>query len=98
MGKDSVITFKISAISVAGGVEGVSSVASVVFSSRVSAFLFFETATFGSGVDFIFFEAFSSSFTILAACLLKMLTILFLLSLRHPAKTKVEPGNGRLEI
>jgi hypothetical protein len=46
MGKDSVITFKIFAISAAGGVTGV---ALVVFGSGVSAFLFFETATFGSG-------------------------------------------------
>jgi hypothetical protein len=77
MGKDSVITFRISAISAVGGVEGVSSVASVTFSSGASAFLFFETAAFGSGVDFVFLEIFSSSLTILAACLLRMLTTLF---------------------
>jgi hypothetical protein len=79
MGKDSVITFKISAISAAGGVEGISFFASVIFGSGLSAFLFFEVAAFGSGMYFLFFEAFSSSFTILAAFLLKMLTILFLL-------------------
>jgi hypothetical protein len=77
MGKDSIITFKISAISAVGGVEGVSSVASVIFGSGLLAFLYFETVAFGSGVDFLFFEAFSSSFTILVACLLRMLTILF---------------------
>jgi hypothetical protein len=58
MGKDSVITFKISAILGAGGVKGVSSVASVIFGSGVPAFLFFETAAFGSGAIFVFFEAF----------------------------------------
>jgi hypothetical protein len=41
MGKDSVITFRISAISAAGGVEGVSSVALVTFGSGASAFLYF---------------------------------------------------------
>jgi hypothetical protein len=54
-GKDSVITFEISVISAAGGVEGVSSVASVILGSRLSAFLFFATAAFGSGVVFLFF-------------------------------------------
>jgi hypothetical protein len=44
MGKDSVITFKIAAISAVGGVEGVSSVASVIFGFGLSAFLFFEAA------------------------------------------------------
>jgi hypothetical protein len=58
MGKDSVITFKISVISAAGGVEGVSSAASVIFGSGLSAFLFFEAAAFGSRVDFLFFKAF----------------------------------------
>jgi hypothetical protein len=78
MGKNSVITFKIYAISAAGGVEGVSSAASVTFGSGLSAFLFFEAAAFGSGVDFLFFKAFSISFTILEACLLRILTIIFL--------------------
>jgi hypothetical protein len=58
MGKDSVITFKISAISATGGVKGVSFVALVIFGSRLSAFLFFKVAAFGSGVDFLFFKAF----------------------------------------
>jgi hypothetical protein len=40
MAKDLVITFRISAISVAGGVEGVFFVASVTFGSGASAFLF----------------------------------------------------------
>jgi hypothetical protein len=48
MGKDSVITFKISAISAAEGV-GVSSVTSATFGSGTSDFLFFDTAAFGSG-------------------------------------------------
>jgi hypothetical protein len=50
MRKDLVITFRISAISVAGGVEGVPSVASVTFGSEASTFLFFETTAFGLGV------------------------------------------------
>jgi hypothetical protein len=54
-GKDSVITFKISAISAVGGVEGVSSAASDIFGSGLSAFLFFATAAFDSGVVFLFF-------------------------------------------
>jgi hypothetical protein len=76
MGKDLVITFKISDILAAGGVKGVSSAASDIFGTGLLAFLFFEAAAFGSGVDFLFFEAFSSSFTILVACLLRILTIL----------------------
>jgi hypothetical protein len=54
-GKDSVITFKISATSVAGGVEEVSPSTSVTFGSGVAAFLFFKLATFSSGVVFLFF-------------------------------------------
>jgi hypothetical protein len=46
IGRDSVITFKISDTS-AGGVEGVSSSTSVTFGSEISAFLFFRAATFG---------------------------------------------------
>jgi hypothetical protein len=84
IGKDLVITFKISATLAVGGVEGVSSDASVIFGFGVSALLFFETATFGSGVDFIFIETFSSSFTIMAACLFRMLTILFLFTPSAP--------------
>jgi hypothetical protein len=61
MGKDSVITFKIFIISASGGVEGFSSVTSVIFGSGASTFLFFEIAAFGSGAVFVFFEAFSSS-------------------------------------
>jgi hypothetical protein len=61
MGKDPVITFKISAISAAGGVEGVSSAALIIFGSGLSAFLFFEAAVFGSGVDFLFFKIFHPS-------------------------------------
>jgi hypothetical protein len=45
MGKDSVITFRISAISAAGGVEGVSSIALDTYEASV---FFFETAAFGS--------------------------------------------------
>jgi hypothetical protein len=54
LGRDSVITFKISSASVAEGVEGVSSSKSA-FGFRVVAFLFFETATFSSGLDFFLF-------------------------------------------
>jgi hypothetical protein len=76
-GKDSVITFKISSTSMAGGVEGISSSISVVFGFAAEAFLFFGAATFGSGLDFFFFEAFSSYSIILAACLFITVTTLF---------------------
>jgi hypothetical protein len=76
--KDSVITFKISSTSAAEGVEGASYPISAIFGSRVAVFLFFEVATFGSGLGFFFFRIFSSSFTILAAYLLRTLTTLFL--------------------
>jgi hypothetical protein len=78
IGKDSVITFRISSTSAAEGVEGVSSSISVAFGSGAAVFLFFEIAIFGSGLDFLFFRASSSAFTILAACLLRTLTIIFL--------------------
>jgi hypothetical protein len=106
IGKDSVITLRISSTSAAEGVVGVSSSISVVFYFGAAAFLFFGTATFGLGLDFLFFgtDTFGSgldflffgvatfgsgldfllfgislsSFTILAACLLRTLTILFL--------------------
>jgi hypothetical protein len=78
IGKDSVITFRISSTSAAEGVEGVSFSISVVFGLGAVAFLFFGAATFGSGLDFLLFRIYSSSFTILAACLLRTLTILFL--------------------
>jgi hypothetical protein len=84
IGRDSVITFKISATSAVGGVEGISSSTLVTFGSGISAFLFFEAATFGSGVDFLFFKTFSSSFTILASCLFRALTILFLFTPSAP--------------
>jgi hypothetical protein len=69
IGKDSVITFKISSTLPAEGIEGASSSISAIFGSGVAVFLFFEVATFGSGLDFLFFKVFSSSFTILAAYL-----------------------------
>jgi hypothetical protein len=78
MGKDSVITFKISSTLAAEGVEGAYSSILAIFGSGVAVFLFSEVATFGSGLDFLFFKVFSSSFTILAACLLRTLTALFL--------------------
>jgi hypothetical protein len=78
IGKDSVITFRISSTSAAEGVEGVSSSISIVFGFRAAAFLFFGAATFGSELGFLFFRISSSSFTILAACLLRTQTILFL--------------------
>jgi hypothetical protein len=76
--KDSVITFRISSTSSAEGVEGVSSSILAAFGSGAAVFLFFEAATFGSGLDFLFFRASSSSFTIVAAYLLRTLTIVFL--------------------
>jgi hypothetical protein len=78
LGKDSVITFRISSTSAAEGVEGASSSLSVAFYFGVVAFLFFGATTFGSGLNFLFFRISSSSFTILAACLPTTLTILFL--------------------
>jgi hypothetical protein len=59
-GRDSVITFKISSVSATEGVEGISSSKSASGFGAV-AFLFFEMATFGSGLDFFFFAKFSSS-------------------------------------
>jgi hypothetical protein len=56
IGKDSVITFKISSTSAAEGVEGVSSSISVVFGFGAATFLFFGVATFGSGLDFFLFR------------------------------------------
>jgi hypothetical protein len=53
LGRDSVITFKISSASVAEGVEGTSSKSAFGFGA--GAFLFFDTATFGSRLDFFFF-------------------------------------------
>ena len=58
IGKDSVITFKISSTLAAEGVEGVSSSISATFGSRVAALLFFEVAAFGSGLVFLFLELF----------------------------------------
>jgi hypothetical protein len=78
VGKDSVITFKISSSSAAEGVEGASSSVSVVLGFGAATFLFFGAAIFSSGLDFLLFRISSSSFTILAACLLRTLTILFL--------------------
>jgi hypothetical protein len=78
IGNDSVITFKIYSTSTTKGVEGVSSSISVVFGFGAATFLFFGAATFGSGLDFFLFRISSSSFTILAACLLRTLTTLFL--------------------
>jgi hypothetical protein len=65
LGRDSVITFKISFASVAESVEGISSSKSA-FGFGAVAFLFFDTTTFGSGLDFFFFAKFSSSFIIMA--------------------------------
>jgi hypothetical protein len=78
MGKDLVITFRISTISAARGIEGASSLASATFGSATLGFLFLETFAFGLRPDFAFFEIFSSSFTSLAAYLFKTLTILYL--------------------
>jgi hypothetical protein len=78
IGNDSVITFKKISTSAAEGVEGASSSISVVFGFGAASFLFFGAATFGSGLDYLLFRISSSSFTILVACLLRTLTILFL--------------------
>jgi hypothetical protein len=75
---DSVITFKISSTSAAECVEGAFSSVSVVLGFAATAFLFFGAAIFRSGLDFLLFRISSSSFTILAACLLKTLTVFFL--------------------
>jgi hypothetical protein len=58
IGKDSVITFKISSTSAAEGVEGAPSSISTIFCSGVTVFLFFEVVTFGSGLDFSFSKNF----------------------------------------
>jgi hypothetical protein len=58
IGKDSVITFKNSSTSAAEGVEGVFPSISAAFGSGVAARLFFEVATFGSRLDFLFFQSF----------------------------------------
>jgi hypothetical protein len=55
IGRGSVITFKTSSTLAAEGVEGAPSSISAIFGSRVAGFLFFEVATFGSGLDFLFF-------------------------------------------
>ena len=52
IGKDSVITFKISSTSAAEGVEGASSSISTIFSSGVAVFLFFKSSP--SAQDWIF--------------------------------------------
>jgi hypothetical protein len=78
IGKDSVITFKISSTSIAGGVEGASSSISVVFHFRAEAFFFFEAAIFGSGLNFLFFKVSSSFFTNLATSLSRALATLYL--------------------
>jgi hypothetical protein len=63
MGKDLVLTLRISAISAARGVEEASSHASATFGSSTSSFVFLETTAFDSGADLAFFEIFSSSFS-----------------------------------
>ena len=80
MGRESVITFKLSANSAAEGVEGASSVSSTFGSAEgvVSSLHFLEDVAFGSGAVFAFFKIFSSSFNSRAACLFRMLTTLFL--------------------
>jgi hypothetical protein len=80
-GGDSIITFRISAASAVEGVRGASSPISSIFGSKegdVSSFHFLEIVAFGLGADFVFLKTFSSSFTSRVACLLRMLTILFL--------------------
>jgi hypothetical protein len=64
LGRESVITFKISATSGVEGVEGASSVSSFFGSVEgvVSSLHFLENIAFGSGAVFAFFKIFSSSF------------------------------------
>jgi hypothetical protein len=57
-GKDSVITFKISSTSAAEGVEGAPSSISAILGSGVAVLLFFEVATFGLGLVFLFSKIF----------------------------------------
>jgi hypothetical protein len=76
--RESVITFKIYATSAAEGVEGVSFSTSGSEEGTMLSFHFLEIAIFGSLAVLGFFKAFSSSFTNRAACLFRMLTILFL--------------------
>jgi hypothetical protein len=52
IGRDSVITFKISSTSVTEGVEGLSSSISVIFGLGATTFLFFGANTFDSGSIF----------------------------------------------
>jgi hypothetical protein len=86
-GKDSVITFKISETSAAEDAEGLvvcfGTSCIFVFSRDISAsFRFLGADTFVSGTVFCFFKAFWSSLTDWIACLLRILTILFLWRLR----------------
>jgi hypothetical protein len=80
MGRESLITFKISATSAAEGVEGASSVSSTFGTAKdvVSSLCLLEGVAFGSGAVFTFFKKNSSSFISRAACLFRMLTTLFL--------------------
>jgi hypothetical protein len=81
---ESVISFRISATSVAEGIEGVSFSASSSEEGIMLSFHFLEIAIFGSSAVLGFFKAFSSSFTNRAACLFRMMTILFLFILLAP--------------
>jgi hypothetical protein len=56
IGKDSVITFRISFTLAAEGVEGVSSSVSAAFCFGVATFLFFGATAFGSGLSFLYFR------------------------------------------
>jgi hypothetical protein len=71
IGKDSIITFKISSTSVAEGVAAVSSSISVALYFGAAAFLLIEASVFDSGFSFLFFSFSSPS-------LFKMLATLFL--------------------
>jgi hypothetical protein len=77
-GGESVITFIISATSIVEGVEGASSHAFGSEEGNRLSFRFLEIINFGSYAVLGFFKVFSSSFINRAACLLRMLTILFL--------------------
>jgi hypothetical protein len=58
IGKDLVITFKISSTSAAEGVEGAPSSILAIFGSAVAVLLLFKVATFGSGLVFLFLKIF----------------------------------------
>jgi CMP-2-keto-3-deoxyoctulosonic acid synthetase len=91
-GKDSVITFKIFETLAAEDEEGLAvyfgTSSNFVFSDDILAsFRFLGAYTFGSGTIFRFCKASWSSLTDRTACLLRILTILFLLTPPAPSSS-----------